>query len=391
MAQYNFDEIIDRSGTNCIKYDFIGDYFGENNLIPMWVADMDFRTPDFVMDAIRTRASHEILGYSKRPDSFYDATIQWYRRRQNWTIEKEWIIFTPGIVPALYFAVRAFSDSGDKVIIQPPVYHPFFSVISSNQRQVLMNPLKLRKNKYFMDFENLENIIDRETKLLILCHPHNPVGRVWSAEELTQLGIICKKNGIIIISDEIHSDLVLPGFKHTPLASLEGNFRDITTTCIAPSKTFNIAGLSTSLVIIPDPDLREKFKYEIENSHLWLGNIFGNVALEAAYTSGDEWLDQLLVYLQQNFSFLEGYLKQFIPEIKLITPEATYLAWLDMRDFKLPDSDLKDFMIRKAGLACNDGASFGKEGHGFQRMNIACPKALLEKALHQLRIAVNSL
>lgn len=391
MIAYNFDEIIDRRGTDCIKYDDVDNYFGADNLIPMWVADMDFRTPDFIMDAIRTRASHEILGYSKRPDGFYHAIIQWYKRRQNWSIEKEWIIFTPGIVPALYFAVRSLTKPGDKIIIQPPVYHPFYSVINSNYRQVLPNPLKFHNDKYYMDFDNLEKIIDRNTKLLFLCHPHNPVGRLWSPEELTELGMMCKKHGIIIISDEIHSDLVLPGFKHTPLASLEGNYRDISVTCLAPSKTFNIAGLSTSVVIIPDSDLREKFQTEIENSHLWLGNIFGNIALEAAYSFGDEWIDQLMRYIHKNFLLLDEFLKQYIPDIKLIKPEATYLAWLDMHNLHHPGFNLKDFMIQKAQLACNDGESFGKEGQGFQRMNIACPAAILEKALHQLKNAVNDL
>ncbi len=391
MIKYNFDEIIDRWNTDCIKYDFAWEYFGTNDLIPMWVADMDFRTPDFIMEAIRKRASHQILGYSKRSDNFYNAINQWYKRRQNWLVEKEWIIITPGIVPALHFAVRAFTRPGEKVLIQPPVYHPFFSVISDNRRQVLANPLKLVNGRYIMDLDNLERIIDKKTKLFLLCHPHNPVGRIWSPGELTDLAMICRKNGITIISDEIHSDLILPGFKHQPLASLPGDFRDITITCVAPSKTFNIAGLSTSVVIIPDRGLREKFNTEIETAHLWLGNIFGNMALEAAYTSGDQWLDQLMIYLQHNFELLGQFLKQHIPDIRLIIPEATYLAWLDMRDIPIPNSKLKDFMIRKAGLGCNDGVTFGKEGEGFQRMNIACPAALLEKALYQLRDAVNNL
>jgi len=391
MIKYNFDEIIDRWNTDCIKYDLLNDYFGTDDLIPMWVADMDFRTPDFIMEAIRTRASHEILGYSKRPDTFYNAIIQWYKRRQNWLIEKEWIIFTPGVVPALYFAVRAFSGAGEKVVIQPPVYHPFFSVIKGNNRQVLENPLKLIKDRYYMDLDNLERIIDRKTKLLLLCHPHNPVGRIWSPRELTDLGLICRKNGITIISDEIHSDLILPGFKHQPLVSLPDDFRDITITCVAPSKTFNLAGLSTSVVIIPDRSLRKKFSTEIEAAHLWLGNIFGNIALESAYTFGDHWLNQLMMYIQSNFELLDRFLKQHIPDIRLVSPEATYLAWLDMRDLPIHSSALKDFMIKKAGLGCNDGASFGIEGEGFQRMNIACPAAFLKKALYQLRAAVNNL
>jgi len=391
MTTYNFDEFIDRRGTDCIKYDFAREYFGTNDLIPMWVADMDFRTPDFIMDAIRKRTSHEILGYSKRSDKFYNAVIEWYKRRQNWLIEKEWIVFTPGIVPALHFAVRAYTNPGNKVLIQPPVYHPFFSVISDNHRQVLTNPLKLVDGKYIMDLDNLERIIDEKTKLFLFCHPHNPVGRVWSPSELTDLAMICKKNGILIISDEIHSDLILPGFRHHPLVSLPGDFRDITITCVAPSKTFNIAGLSTSVVIIPDHGLREKFNAEIETAHLWTGNIFGNIALETAYTCGDQWLDQLMIYLQHNFELLDKFLKHYIPDIRLVIPEATYLAWLDMRDLPIPNSSIKDFMIRKAGLGCNDGSTFGKEGEGFQRMNIACPAPLLEKALYQLKKAVNNI
>ena len=388
MARYNFDEIIERRGTQCIKHDFNREYFGKDDVIPMWVADMDFRTPDFIMDAIRTRAQHEILGYTKRSDGFFQAIIDWYKRRQNWSIEKNWIVFTPGIVPALHFSVRAFTSPGDKIIIQPPVYHPFFSVIEGNQRKIVLNPLKLIKGRYSMDLDNLKDQIDDRVKLILLCHPHNPTGRNWTPEELAELANICLERNILIVSDEIHSDLILPGQKHVPLAAISPAFSDITITCIAPSKTFNLAGLSTSAVVISDTLKREIFSREIETAHLWVGNIFGNVALEAAYRNGHEWLDQLMNYLLNNFKILDQYLKQHIPVIKLVWPEATYLAWLDMRGLNLDGQALKNFMIHKAGLGCNDGASFGVNGTGFQRMNIACPKVVLNKALDQLRHAV---
>jgi cysteine-S-conjugate beta-lyase len=391
MAEYNFDEIIERHGTQCIKHDFNREYFGTDDIIPMWVADMDFRTPDFVMEAIRKRTEHEIMGYTKRSHGFFQAIINWYKRRQNWSIEPDWIIFTPGIVPALHFSVRAFTSPGDKIIIQPPVYHPFFSVIEENQREILINPLTLRNGKYYMNLDNLKDQLDDRVKLMLLCHPHNPVGRNWTPEELTELGNICLERNILIISDEIHSDLILPGQKHVPLAAISSSFAEITITCIAPSKTFNLAGLSTAVVVISDSMKRKVFSREIETSHLWVGNIFGNIALEAAYRNGDGWLDQLMNYLLNNFKILDFYLKQFIPEIKLIWPEATYLAWLNMSGLNLDEASLKYFMIHKAGLGCNDGSVFGPGGQGFQRMNIACPKVILNKSLDQLRHAVKHL
>jgi cystathionine beta-lyase len=391
MTRYNFDEIIERFGTNCIKHDFKRGYFGTDDIIPMWVADMDFRTPDFIMKAIRDRTQHEILGYTGRSDGFYQSIIDWYKRRQNWKIETDWIVFTPGIVPALHFAVGAYTSPGDKVIIQPPVYHPFISVVKGNQRVLLNNPLILNNGRYCMDLDNLKKQLDDRVKLILLCHPHNPVGRIWSPEELSELANICLERNIMIVSDEIHSDIILPGQKHIPLAAISPAFSEISVTCVAPSKTFNIAGLSTSVVVIPDTDKRKIFYHEIETAHLWGGNIFGNIALEAAYRNGDEWVDQLNQYLLGNFKFLDTYLKQFIPEIKLIWPEATYLAWLDMHGLNLDDTALKDFMIYKAKLGCNHGPSFGKGGEGFQRMNIACPGAMLEKSLDHLKNAVNNL
>jgi cystathionine beta-lyase len=390
MTEYNFDEIINRSGTNAIKYDWKKEVFGKEDIIPMWVADMDFRTPDFIMEAIRQRANHEILGYTTRSAGFFQAIIDWFKRRQNWTIDASWIVFSPGIVPALSFAVRTFTSRGDKVIIQSPVYRPFSTVITGNQREILNNPLKLQKGRYFMDFDNLREQIDAKVKLILISHPHNPVGRVWTPAELSELADICLEHNITIISDEIHSDIIMPGHKHVPLAAISHALSEITVTCIAPSKTFNIAGLSTSVVVIPDKNKRDMFSREIDTAHLWLGNIFGNVALEAAYRNGDEWVDKLIIYISENFKFLDSYLKQYIPEIKLIRPDATYLAWLDMHELNMDDKGLKEFMIQKAGIGCNDGVSFGTGGEGFMRMNIGCPREMLQKALEKLNRAVNN-
>ncbi len=391
MTEYNFDEVIDRSGTGAIKYDLRQEVFGTDDIIPMWVADMDFRTPSFIMDPIRQRASHEILGYTKRSDGFYQSVIDWFKRRQNWNIDRSWIVFSPGIVPALSFAVRAFTSPGEKVIIQPPVYHPFATVITGNQRIIVNNPLKLSGGRYYMDLNNLKEQLDDRVKLILISHPHNPVSRVWTTEELSELASICLEHNITIISDEIHSDIIMPGCKHIPLASISTAFSEITVTCLAPSKTFNLAGLSTSVTVIPDKKRRDLFSREIETGHLWLGNIFGNIALEAAYKNGDEWVDQLNRYIFENFKFLDSYLEQNIPEIKLIRPDATYLAWLDMRELNMDGKALKEFMINKAGIGCNEGLSFGTGGEGFVRMNIGCPRKTIQKALNQLNSAVNNL
>jgi len=391
MSEYNFDEIIDRSGTGAIKYDLRREVFGTDDVIPMWVADMDFRTPGFILEAIRQRTDHEILGYTKRSEGFFQSIIDWFKGRQNWDIDRSWIVFCPGIVPALSLAIRAFTSPGDKVIIQPPVYHPFSTVITGNQRVIVNNPLKLIDGRYYMDLRNLEKQLDEKVKLMLISNPHNPVGRIWTTDELSELASICLEHNITIISDEIHSDIIMHGKKYVPLAAISPACSEITATCIAPSKTFNIAGLSTSAVVISSKDRRDLFSREIETGHLWLGNIFGNIALEAAYKNGDEWVDQLNRYIFENFEFLDSYLKQYIPEIKLILPDATYLAWLDMRQLNLDDGELREFMIHKAGIGCNSGISFGVGGEGFMRMNIGCPRKVLEKALDQLNKAVNNL
>ncbi len=388
MARYNFDEQIERRNSGCYKYDYAGAYFGTDKILPMWVADMDFRTPDFIMEAIRERARHEILGYSVKPDSFFSAIIDWYGKRQNWHIDKEWIQFSPGVVPALSMAVKAFSSRGDKVIVQPPVYHPFFSVVRENGRVPLYNPLKEEDGTWKMDLDDLKDKIDEKTKLILLSHPHNPAGRVWTREELAGLASICLENDIIIISDEIHSDLLFEPHLHIPLATLSDEIASKTLTCVAPSKTFNTAGLSSSVVVIPDQTLREGFSHEINTGHLGMGNIFGVVALEAAYSMGEDWLEQLLVYLQGNIKLLDDFITDRLPGVRMTPPEATYLAWLDMKELGLKGKKLRQFLIEKAGVGLNDGATFGPGGEGYQRLNFASPRSLLEQALEQIETAI---
>ena len=385
---YDFNEIVERQNTNCYKYDFTAEYFGTDDLLPMWVADMDFRTPDFIMESIRERSHHEILGYAIKPGSFYESIINWYRKQQEWTIEKDWIQFSPGVVPSLSMAIMALSREGEKVIVQPPVYHPFFSVIRENHRVPLYNPLREENGTWKMDLDDLRSKIDGNVKLLLLSHPHNPVGRVWTRDELAELASICLENGIIILSDEIHSDLVFKPSHHIPISTLSDEIANITLTFIAPSKTFNTAGLTSSVVIIPNRELRKKFSHEISTSHLDMGNIFGIVALEAAYREGEDWLDQLLEYLRENVDTLDRFIKSRLPGIRMSRPEATYLAWLDMRDLGLNGKQLRQFMIEKARIGCNDGQSFGPGGEGFQRLNFACPRSILEQALEQMEMAI---
>lgn len=387
--RYDFDEQVRRENTQSYKFDYTREYFGTAELIPMWVADMDFRTPDFIMEAIRKRTEHEILGYSIRPDSFYQAVIDWYGKRQDWTIARDTILFSPGVVPALSMAVNAYTREGEKVIVQSPVYHPFFSVVKDNRRQLVYNMLAEDEGHYRMDLDDLKGKIDRDTKLLLLCHPHNPVGRVWSPSELRDLAAICLENNMVIISDEIHSDLVFHPHVHTPLCTLSDEIAGITVTCVAASKTFNIAGLSSSVVVISDEKLHAKFSHELQKGHLHMGNIFGNVAMEAAYSQGADWLEQLLTYLKGNAGLLTRFAEENLPGIRVRSPEATYLAWLDMRSLGMNPMELREFMVREARIGCNDGPSFGPGGTGFQRLNFGCPRSTLEKALGRLNTALD--
>jgi cystathionine beta-lyase len=390
--KYNFDEIVNRENTASYKYDFRKNNFGTEYVLPMWVADMDLRTPPFILEAIKKRLKHEILGYTFRPDTFFNSIVYWMKKRHGWDIQKEWICFSPGIVTALNIAVLTFSKPGDKIIVQPPVYHPFFSAIKNHNRQLVTNPLKLINGRYSMDFDNLRVKIEPKVKMLILCNPHNPTGNAWKKEELAKLTDICIKHNIIILSDEIHSDLVYKGHLHSPTATLSPEASRNVITCMSPSKTFNLAGLSTSVVIISNENLRKKFNALIEKLHIGSGNIMGMVALEASYTSrGSEWLDRLINYLQNNVDLLINYLKQNTPKIKAIRPEATFLAWLDFRELQMNREQLKRFIITEAKLGLSDGPIFGEEGAGFQRMNIACPKKILLRALESLERAINNL
>jgi cystathionine beta-lyase len=387
----NFDEPVAREGTNCIKYDLRENTFGTNDVIPMWVADMDFKTPDFIMSAIRDRLNHEICGYSFRPTEYYSSIIEWVKLKHKWQIERDWICFSPGIVPALNFCILAYTQPGDKIIVQPPVYFPFFSAVEAHGRKLVYNKLKESDGKWEMDFDSLISSIDDKTRMIIISNPHNPVGRVWSPEELLRLAEICLANNILVLSDEIHSDLILPGYKHTPFALLSEKIADITVTFIAPSKTFNLAGLSTSSVIISNHELRKSFRRIVDNLHIGNGNIFGTIASISAYTHGQQWLDSLLDYIDNNIDFVADYFHKMIPEIIPVMPEATYMIWLDCRKFGMSGKELQSFFIKSAGVGMNEGSTFGPGGEGFMRMNVATTHQTVMKALEQIEKAVSEL
>jgi len=389
--KHNFDQVIDRRHTDSFKWAFNAKLFGSPDVLSMWVADMDFQSPAPVVQALVQRAQHGIFGYAAHSDAYYDAIVEWMRKRHGWEIKREWIAHAPGVVNALDLAVHAFTRPGDKIIIQPPIYPPFFNIVRNNGRQLIANPLKLENGRYRMDLPDLERQIDHRTKLLILCSPHNPVGRVWTREELTELAALCLRQNILILSDEIHSDLVLRGHTHTPLATLSEELAQNTLTFIAPSKTFNVPGLAASAIIIPNAGRLTTFKATVEDFGLEFGNIFGITALQAAYRYGEEWLEQLLDYIQGNVDFALDFFATRVPKMQVIRPEATYLLWLDCRELGLDNAALKDLMLRQARVALNDGPTFGPGGEGFQRMNLGCPRATLEEGLRRIERAVNGL
>jgi len=386
----NFDKIIERENTNCVKYDLRKQIFGTTDLTPMWVADMDFETPDVIIEAIKKRLEHPVLGYSFRPQSFYKSIIDWLNIRHQWNVKKEWISFSPGVVPALNMIVLGLTEADDKIIVQPPVYFPFFTAIENHGRRLINNPLIIKNSRLCIDFNDLETKISAGTKMLFLCNPHNPGGSVWKRDELLKIADLCLKNNVIVVSDEIHSDLIFSPNKHIPFASLSKEISDITITCMAPSKTFNIAGLSTSFLVISNQELMKKYNKTLDNVHVGQGNIFGTIALEAAYNHGSQWLEELLSYLRINIDFVENFLKNNIPEIKMLKPEATYMIWLDCRNLNMNDKPLRNFLIKEAKIGLNDGPVFGIGGEGFQRMNIACPLSVIEKALIRLKKAVDN-
>jgi len=381
---YNFDKIIDRENTNNVKYDLREAYFGKADVLPMWVADMDFETPDFIRNTIILRAEHPIYGYSFRAETYFKSIIEWVERRHHWKLEKDWILFSPGIVPALNMATLTYTKPGDGILVQPPVYFPFFSAVTNHKRKLLENQLIYKDGKYTIDFDDFERKA-KDARMFFLSNPHNPVSRLWTDEELRKMGEICVENDIVIIADEIHCDLVLPGFKYTPMATLSEEISRKTVTCIAPSKTFNIAGMSTSSLIIENEELRKEFAQTIDHVHVGSGNLFGNMASVAAYTNGDQWLDELLTYIDKNFILLGDFIANEIPNLELIKAEATYLAWIDFKKTGLSDEEIKHKLLHEAKLGLSPGPVFGNGGEGFQRMNLATPKANVLTALNQLK------
>lgn len=388
--RYNFDEVIDRRNTDALKVEALGPRWGRTDLLPLWVADMDFRTPPFVMEAIRRRCEHEILGYTSRPASYGEAIGAWLQARYRWAVTDEQIHFVPGIVPAIVFAIQCFTEPGDKVLIQTPVYHPFFLVTRQNGRQPVFNPLKLENGTYRMDTEHLRRAIGG-CRLFLLCNPHNPGGRVWTKDELAAVAEICRENGVLVVSDEIHADLTFPEFTHTPFACASEAARMNAITFMSPSKAFNMPGLGSAYSVVENPAIRQRFESYLDGSDLAEGHVFSFLATEAAYRSGAEWLRQAVDYIRKNVDFLESFLSARIPEIGMIRPQASYLVFLDCRRLGLPQNELVDFFVDKAHLALNDGAMFGAEGTGFMRMNVGCSRRVLEQALLRLEGAYNEL
>lgn len=381
---YNFDHVIDRRNTCSVKWDRVKEVFYSSDVLPMWIADMDFTAPGQVIDEIKKRAEHGAFGYTERPDSYYSAIINWLYARHQWKVEKGWIAYTPGVIPALNIAVKAFTEPGDRVLIQSPVYPPFFSAVVNNRRLLVNNRLRLVNGHYEIDFDDLEKKLAGNVKLFILCSPHNPVGRVWRKDELEHIGNMCGKYGIILVSDEIHMDIVYKGYKHIPAASLSEELAQRTVTCIAPSKTFNIPGLMTASVIIPNTGLLNRFSREIDILGIGMANVFGIVAAQTAYACGSQWLDGLLEYLEGNVNQAMSYFEENLPGIPAIKPEGTYMVWLDFRKLGMNDMQLKEFMSRKAKVGLNSGAAFGPGGEGFMRMNVACPGAVLYEGLSRI-------
>jgi cystathionine beta-lyase len=397
--KYDFDRVCDRRNTNCVKWDTVKSIFGRDDVLPMWVADMDFPVAQPIVEALNKRVEHDFYGYTQPGSSVIEAVVDRMQRKFNWKIQPEWVVFTPGVVPALHTAVRAFTHPGDEVILQEPVYYPFFPAVTSSGCQIVNNELKLIDGRYEMDYEDLEGKFNLRTgmrsspsrvKAIILCNPHNPVGRLWNREELTRMGEIVIRHGAIVISDEIHCEILFKGYEHTPFASISEEFEQNCVVCMAPSKTFNLAGLGASSIIIPNKKLRDDF-VNAKAGILPGPNLFGLTALEAAYRLGDEWLEQLLDYLQGNLDITIEYFETRIPKIKVIKPQGTYLIWLDCRELGMDAMALRSFMREKARVGFDDGFLFGAGGAGFQRMNIACPRAILKEALMRIEATVNSL
>jgi len=397
--KYNFDLKCDRSNTNCVKWDAVKDMFGSDDVIPMWVADMDFPAAKPIVASMKKRAAHEFYGYTKPGTELIEAIVSRMQRKFNWQIRPEWIVFTPGVIPALSAAVRAFSRPGDEIVLQEPVYFPFFSVVTQSGCKIVNNALKFDGKRYTMDLRDLESkfrpaagsrMTHSRAKAIIFCNPQNPIGRLWTKTETTRTGEIVIRNGGIVISDEIHCEILYKGYRHTPFAAISDEFAQNSVVCMAPSKTFNLAGLHASCIIIPNQKLRNSFSDSMA-AVVPGPNVFGLVAMEAAFREGDDWLGQMLDYLDGNLKITMDYFAKRIPKIKVIKPQGTYLLWLDCRSLGMDNQALSTFMREQARVGFDDGFLFGAAGSGFERMNIACPRSILLEALSRIEKAVNSL
>ncbi len=401
---FDFDQEIDRRGTNCTKWEFINDgdtyifgdhadpKHGRDRLLPMWVADMDFRCPPAVVEALTERGRQGIFGYSEPCDSYYEAVMGWIDRRHGWQIERDWIVITPGVVPAIKVLIQSFVKPGEKVLIQRPVYYPFFDAIRDNGAEIVSNTLIYQDGRYIMDFDDLaQKAADPDLKMAILCSPHNPVGRVWTAEELARFGRICLENNVLVISDEVHCDLIYSDQNFTTFAKAHEDFAQKSIVCTAASKSFNLAGLKISSIIIPDEARRGKFIATGTRNGLFGTNAFGLVAVEAAYNYGEEWLAAVMAYVEGNYRFMVEYIGEHLPQLKVVRPEGTYLVWVDFRALGLDPQMRKELLMEKAKIYLDEGEMFGPEGEGFERFNIACPRSILEEAMERIKVVIEDL
>jgi len=391
MKKYDFDKVVDRKNTLSLKYDFAVQRGRPADILPLWVADMDFQAPDEVVKVLTSRSTHGIFGYSEPDDTYFNTIKAWYERRFSYSPKKEWFITAPGIVYSLAMVVRALTQENDGVLIQTPVYYPFYSVIKDNNRRVVRNPLKFNGESYEMDFDDFEEkLVKNNVKLFILCSPHNPVGRVWTKDELNQVGNICKKHNVYIACDEIHADFVYKGNNHHVFSTVNEDFRKFTVILTSPSKTFNLAGLQLSNLFIENDDIRSKINMEIRKTGYSQCNIMGIISAQAAYQYGEGWLEQLLDYLQNNINKFTSFINEKLPMLKVIKPQGTYLLWVDFKGLGISENQRQDLIVNKARLWLDKGTMFGAEGEGFERFNIACPWSTLEKALIQLQAAINN-
>lgn len=389
---HDFDVVMNRKGTASVKWDLTKDFFGADDVLPMWVADMDFPSPPAVLDALTKRIEHGIFGYTFPSSQTKTIVQKWLKRRHNWHISLSSIEFSAGIVQALSTLIRVLTEERDHIVIQPPVYHPFFDMVRLNNRTVVENNLQLIDGQYEINFSHLEEVLANEkTKLMLLCNPHNPSGRVWTKEELKKIGELCLAHNVFVISDEIHSDLTLFDHKHTPFASVDERFPDFSVTCIAPSKTFNLAGLQASAVIIQNSKIRNSYKELEKKQGIFTLNTLGITAMEAAYEHGEEWLNYLLLYIEENVKYVEAFLKEELPSLRVIRPQSTYLIWIDYRDLHIEEKELVSLLVKTGKLALEMGSKYGENGKGFVRMNIAAPKEIIQEGLKRLKKALDSI